>query len=359
MLYVNGINKIVKNDGIAISALSHSISLSEEHINDPTIISAGAVTADVITVSNGEKNNETKNNPPTTTLENPVFAPTEAPDNDSTYDVVLVVPNIDPIHVAIESANNAFEPFSIEPSFLRSPTFEPTATNVPAVSKKSINKKVNITRIISGLNIFPKFLIAAPKVGAIDGGIDITDVGISISPVIIPTIAVNPIPKKIAILEPLTINIEIAITPNIESKTVGSVKSPRPTKVAELATTIPAFFNPIKAMNNPIPALTANFKLVGIALIIISLKPVADIIKNIIPEANTPDNAISHLIPIPKHTLYAKNAFKPTPGANPIGKFAKIPIISVPKAAASPVATNTLPCGIPASASTLGIKNNA
>ena len=112
-------------------------------------------------------------------------------------------------------------------------------------------------------------------------------------------------------------------------------------------------------MNNPIPALTANFKLVGIALIIISLKPVADIIKNIIPEANTPDNAISHFIPIPKHTLYAKNAFKPTPGANPIGKFAKIPIISVPKAAASPVATNTLPCGIPASESTLGIKNNA
>ena len=104
MLYVNGINKIVKNDGIAISALSHSISLSEEHINDPTIISAGAVTADVITVSNGEKNNDTKNNPPTTTLENPVFAPTEAPDNDSTYEVVLVVPNIDPMHVATESA---------------------------------------------------------------------------------------------------------------------------------------------------------------------------------------------------------------------------------------------------------------
>ena len=52
MLYVNGINKIVKNDGIAISDLSHSISLSDEHINDPTIISAGAVLRDVALLRN-------------------------------------------------------------------------------------------------------------------------------------------------------------------------------------------------------------------------------------------------------------------------------------------------------------------
>ena len=43
----------------------------------------------------------------------------QAPDNDSTYDVVLVVPNIDPIHVATESASNAFEPFSTRTIFFK------------------------------------------------------------------------------------------------------------------------------------------------------------------------------------------------------------------------------------------------
>ena len=74
----------MKNDEIATSGFSHSISLRLLHINDPTKIRAGAVTAEVITVSSGEKNNEIKNNIPTTTLENPVLAPIATPDNDST-----------------------------------------------------------------------------------------------------------------------------------------------------------------------------------------------------------------------------------------------------------------------------------
>lgn len=201
--------------------------------------------------------------------------------------------------------------------------------------------------------------IATPKVGAIDGGIDITEVGKSINPNIIPTITVKAIPKNIAICEPLTINIDIATKPNTESKTVGFVKSPSATNVDELATTIPAFFKPIKAINKPIPELTANFKFVGIALITNSLNPVADIIKNIIPDANTPDNAVCHGISIPMQTLYVKKAFNPTPGANAIGNLANIPIINVPTAAATAVATKTLSFGIPASAKTLGIKNKA
>ena len=121
--------------------------------------------------------------------------------------------------------------------------------------------------IISGLNIFPMFLSATPNVGAIDGGIEIIEVGTSINPNIIPPTTVATIPINIAILDPLTINIDVTISPNIESNTIGFVKSPSPTKVASFATTIPAFFKPIKAINNPIPALTANFKFVGIALI--------------------------------------------------------------------------------------------
>ena len=83
MLYVSGIKIIVKKAAIEISLLSHAISFNALHIIDPTIISAGAVTAEVMTVNNGENAKDTMNNPATIMLENPVFAPTEIPDNDS------------------------------------------------------------------------------------------------------------------------------------------------------------------------------------------------------------------------------------------------------------------------------------
>ena len=47
----------------------------------------------------------------------------------------------------------------------------------------------------------------------------------------------------------------------------------------------------------------------------------------------------------------------PIPGAKANGNFAKAPIINDPIAAASAVATKTLPAGIPASDNTFGIKN--
>ena len=53
ILLVNGIMMIVKNAGTATSILFHSIFLREPHINTPTIINAGAVTADVTTDNKG------------------------------------------------------------------------------------------------------------------------------------------------------------------------------------------------------------------------------------------------------------------------------------------------------------------
>lgn len=88
----------MKNAGIAYSTLSHSISESDAHKSYPTITNAGAVICDVTTLNSGEKNKLTKNKIDTTTLENPVFAPTSIPDKDSIHDVVLVVPKIAPTH---------------------------------------------------------------------------------------------------------------------------------------------------------------------------------------------------------------------------------------------------------------------
>ena len=51
------------------------------------------------------------------------------------------------------------------------------------------------------------------------------------------------------------------------SNTGADFKSPNPTKVAGLSTTIPAFFNPIIAKKRPIPAPIPNLRDLGIAFI--------------------------------------------------------------------------------------------
>ena len=58
MLYERGIVIIVKNAGTAISNFFQSIFPNEDTINTPTIINAGAVTADVTTCNNGKKKSD-------------------------------------------------------------------------------------------------------------------------------------------------------------------------------------------------------------------------------------------------------------------------------------------------------------
>ena len=83
MLYVRGIAIIVKNAGTAISNLVHSILPSVDTISTPTIINAGAVTSEVMTNNNGEKNKASKNRTPVTIEANPVLAPAATPADDS------------------------------------------------------------------------------------------------------------------------------------------------------------------------------------------------------------------------------------------------------------------------------------
>src|SRR5690625_6777186 len=95
---------MVKNAGTAISNLSHSIFFSEADIKTPTIINAGAVTSEVTTLSNGEKNRANKKKPAATTAVNPDRPPTPTPAVDSTYEVDRKSTRLNSSHVAISYA---------------------------------------------------------------------------------------------------------------------------------------------------------------------------------------------------------------------------------------------------------------
>ena len=82
---------------------------------------------------------------------------------------------------------------------------------------------------------------------------------------------------------------------------------------------IPAFFSPIKAIKNPIPAPIASFNCWGIALIIALRTPVTEINKKIIPDTTTAANAAAGLYPIEKTRVYVNNALTPIPGAKATG----------------------------------------
>src|SRR5699024_44161 len=124
-------------------------------IRTPTIINAGAVTSDVITLNNGEKNNASKKKPAVTTAVKPDRPPAPTPADDSIKDVVVDVPTTAPTTVALESANSAFPARRSLLSFIK-PAWVATATNVPAVSKKSTKRNVKSTTSISVLKRSPK-----------------------------------------------------------------------------------------------------------------------------------------------------------------------------------------------------------
>ncbi|CDB16503.1 putative uncharacterized protein [Clostridium sp. CAG:221] len=104
------------------------------------------------------------------------------------------------------------------------------------------------------------------------------------------------IPHKI---EPLTLRLSkivIRIKPPKVMRTAG-VTFPKATKVLSSATIIPPFIIPMKAMNKPIPPLTASFIFFGIALATASRILNNDSIINMIPSTNTAVKATCHETP--------------------------------------------------------------
>ena len=97
------------------------------------------------------------------------------------------------------------------------------------------------------------------------------------------------------------------------------LKEYTPTRVA-LSTTILAFCKPINAMNRPMPALTACFRLTGMTLTTASLSPRKDMainntpLQKITPEATSGAMPSLAIIAVTIPTL-------PSPGASAKGLF--------------------------------------
>ena len=101
---------------------------------------------------------------------------------------------------------------------------------------------------------------ACPKVGAIEGGVEMNECGKGISPMQIPKMAVTIIPIKIEPGTPIAIKTTVKIKPKSVIQTAGEENLPKVTSEELLLTINLPFCKPIKAMNKPIPAEMAYFK---------------------------------------------------------------------------------------------------
>lgn len=121
MLEVRGIVKIIANAGNASSNIFQLTLAKPSIIKQPTIIKTGAVIAETEEMAeiNGEKKIDAANKIATTVAVKPVRPPAATPVLDSTYAVEGLVPNKEPIVVAIASPKNAFFARGIFPSFVK------------------------------------------------------------------------------------------------------------------------------------------------------------------------------------------------------------------------------------------------
>ena len=79
----------------------------------------------------------------------PVRPPTPTPEVDSTKDVTVEVPIIEPNTVPTASASNARSTFTNSPFSSIKSALDATATNVPAVSKKSTNNNAKFMKNVA------------------------------------------------------------------------------------------------------------------------------------------------------------------------------------------------------------------
>ncbi len=229
----------------------------------------------------------TRNNIPVTTLAKPVRAPTETPDALSIYVVTVDVPNTAPAIVPTESANRARLALGSLPLLSRKPAFSDTPTRVPIVSKRSTKRKAKTKPIRPTSKAAGSSRTALPN--RLDGqvGRSNTPVGKGVWPISIEISATPITPISIAPFAPLTSNTPIPSIPSISMPTDTLLTSPSDTSVCSFASTIPAFFNPMKAINKPMPAAEACFRASGTALIKASLTRASVSAVNRIPEAKT------------------------------------------------------------------------
>ena len=155
----------------------------------------------------------------------------------SMYDVVFEVPAIAPITVADESASNARSISSTSPLSFTRPVRLATDVNVPAVSMKSTNKKAKAVPIKPAVANIEK---SSWKACSGDGTAPTTPLNDAV-----PVTHANTDTTKIPIITapgtPRRSRTAMMIKPRPASNTGADAMSPKPTRVAGLSTTTPAF----------------------------------------------------------------------------------------------------------------------
>ena len=231
----------------------------------PTTIRAGAVTALVTTESAGKKTIDNRNRTPVVTAVKPVRPPTSTPEVDSTNDVTVEVPQ-NRAHAGTDGIGKRafFNIFQLALFVDQTGTVSDGDQRSRRIEEVDEQEREDDDDEILMREQFAKAARKRAqrrhfKVELHEG---IPRCGIFATPhrpAITPTIAVPTKPQKTAARTFFASRISVRAKPKTASRTTGSVSFPNATNVDSLATMMPAFFGPIKAMKKPMPAPIASF----------------------------------------------------------------------------------------------------
>ena len=191
------------------------------------------------------------NRNPVTSEVRPVRPPSAIPEALSIYVVTVLLPNMAPQVVPMASLSMASFTRGIEPSGRTTPVFSAKPTSVPTVSKILMISSEKLTTSILKKPSKSNW----QKIGATEWGSDTGShpSGITVTPIGRPTRVVIMMAMKRAPFTLRAVSTPLSTMATIP-RIASGVKLPKATKVSGLATTMPAFFSPIKAINIPIPA---------------------------------------------------------------------------------------------------------
>ena len=145
--------------------------------------------------------------------------------------------------------------------------------------------------------------------------------GIFVTPNGMPTSVVRAIARIISPGTLLVFRTSKITNPMTATITVGAVRSPNPRLFfASFATIRPQLFAPSSAINRPIPALTACFRLTGITLTTASRRPKKEITINNTPLQKITPAATSGAMPS-LAIIAVTIPTLPSPGASANGRF--------------------------------------
>ncbi|MNN53778.1 hypothetical protein D3C81_1685580 [compost metagenome] len=175
-----------------------------------------------------------------------------------------------------------------------------TPIRVPELSNRSTNRKAKIT-LTRPMSSAP-LMSSCRKVGARDGGIDITPPN-GVKPITIETMVTTRMPISTAPRTARASSATIRAKPRVARIGAGCFRSPRPTMVAGLLTTIPALCRAISARNRPMPAAMAERSGNGMLLMIHSRMRKIDSRKKHTAEMNTAPSATCQVWPMCRTTV--------------------------------------------------------